>query len=338
MAANRLFTVLVVLSLGLGIGANTAIYSFVDAILLRSLPVSDPESLVVLNWHAKGERVPVMRSMSGSTWGDSTSGTTAGMFPFPVFELFRTKDSVFASVFAHFQVLADKEPERHDPRTGGPCQRLERVGRLFSWAWHSRGRRTAHRRRRRQAWGAAGGGRQLRVQPETFRRPRERSRPVRFSSTTCRSRSWVWRRRLLRRRSRGGSRRLSPAAHARVHGRWQAVRLSAGRLPGRALLLDPDHGPFASRSHACSGAGRAGAGISAMGRQHRHERPRESEPACTGGQSKAHGGSTVCAASIPSRSTSCWHSLDSSSPWRAPTSHICCLRERRPDGAKWRCA
>jgi len=103
MAANRLFTVLAVLSLGLGIGANTAIYSFVDAILLRSLPVSDPESLVVLNWHAKGGRVPVMRSMSGSTWGDSTSGTTSGMFPFPVFELLRTKDSVFASVFAHFR-------------------------------------------------------------------------------------------------------------------------------------------------------------------------------------------------------------------------------------------
>lgn len=103
IAANRLFTVLVVLSLGLGIGANTAIYSFVDALLLRPLPVSDPESLVVLNWHAKGGRVAVMRAMSGSTWGDSTSGTTSGIFPFPVFELLRTKQSVFASVFAHFR-------------------------------------------------------------------------------------------------------------------------------------------------------------------------------------------------------------------------------------------
>ena len=53
MAANRLFTLLAVSSLALGIGANTAIYSFMDAILLRSLPVADPESLVVLNWHAK---------------------------------------------------------------------------------------------------------------------------------------------------------------------------------------------------------------------------------------------------------------------------------------------
>ena len=41
MMANRAFTALAVLSLALGIGANTAIYSFMDSILLRSLPVPD---------------------------------------------------------------------------------------------------------------------------------------------------------------------------------------------------------------------------------------------------------------------------------------------------------
>ena len=51
MWANKTFSTLAILSLALGIGANTAIYSFMDAILLRSLPVSDPASLVVLNWH-----------------------------------------------------------------------------------------------------------------------------------------------------------------------------------------------------------------------------------------------------------------------------------------------
>ncbi|MGH9939193.1 MAG: permease prefix domain 1-containing protein [Blastocatellia bacterium] len=54
MAANKAFSMLAILSLALGIGANTAIYSFMDSLLLRSLPVSDRESLVVLNWrHAR---------------------------------------------------------------------------------------------------------------------------------------------------------------------------------------------------------------------------------------------------------------------------------------------
>src|SRR5512145_2833736 len=52
MAKNRMFTALAALSLALGIGANTAIYSFMDAILLRSLPVADPASLVVMKWRS----------------------------------------------------------------------------------------------------------------------------------------------------------------------------------------------------------------------------------------------------------------------------------------------
>src|SRR5215470_7944252 len=50
MSANKLFSTLAIVSLALGIGANTAIYSFMDAVLLRSLPVSDPESLAIFNW------------------------------------------------------------------------------------------------------------------------------------------------------------------------------------------------------------------------------------------------------------------------------------------------
>ena len=44
---NRLFAAMAILSLGVGIGGNTAIYSFMDAILVRTLPVREPESLVV---------------------------------------------------------------------------------------------------------------------------------------------------------------------------------------------------------------------------------------------------------------------------------------------------
>src|SRR5439155_1505923 len=103
MAANKTFAALAVLSLALGIGANTAIYSFMDSILLRSLPVPDPESLVILNWHAPyAEHDSVMQSMSGTTYDDPRSGVTAGIFPFPAYELFRNYDSVFSTVFAHF--------------------------------------------------------------------------------------------------------------------------------------------------------------------------------------------------------------------------------------------
>src|SRR5437879_10919988 len=82
MTANKAFSALAVLLLALGIGANTAIYSFMESILLRSLPVADPESLVVLNWHAKPSRGDfVMHSMSGTTHEDPKSGATGGIFP-----------------------------------------------------------------------------------------------------------------------------------------------------------------------------------------------------------------------------------------------------------------
>src|SRR6266852_5268541 len=99
MAAQPLFTAMAVLSLALGIGANTAIYSFMDAILLRALPVPNPESLVVFNWHSKASPA-VARHFSGSTHQDARTGHTSGNFPYPAFELLRENNPVFSSVFA----------------------------------------------------------------------------------------------------------------------------------------------------------------------------------------------------------------------------------------------
>ncbi len=104
MGANRLFTALAVASLALGIGANAAIYSFMDALLLRSLPVAEPDRLALLNWHARirNKHESVVHSSHGSAWGDAASATTSGMFPYGAFDLFRKNDSIFSSVFAYF--------------------------------------------------------------------------------------------------------------------------------------------------------------------------------------------------------------------------------------------
>ncbi len=55
---NPGFTAVAVLSLALGIGAGTAVFSLVNAILLRSLPVPDPQELRVLQWSGIEPRVP----------------------------------------------------------------------------------------------------------------------------------------------------------------------------------------------------------------------------------------------------------------------------------------
>jgi len=101
---NRAFTALAALSLALGIGANTAIYSFLEAILLRSLPVSDPASLAVLNWHAPRPKSEgfVMYSMSGHTYDDGKGGGTGGIFPYHAFEVFRQNGSALSVLFAFY--------------------------------------------------------------------------------------------------------------------------------------------------------------------------------------------------------------------------------------------
>ena len=106
MFRNRVFTALAALSLALGIGANTAIYSFMDSILLRSLPVSDPASLVVVKWRSRPVNFSdgndfVMRSIDGHTYRDR-SGITAAIFPFPAFERLQEASApVLSSIFAY---------------------------------------------------------------------------------------------------------------------------------------------------------------------------------------------------------------------------------------------
>ncbi len=55
---NPGFTVVIVLTLALGIGANTAIFSLIDALMLRWLPVRNPQELVQLTLHSPGASGP----------------------------------------------------------------------------------------------------------------------------------------------------------------------------------------------------------------------------------------------------------------------------------------
>jgi macrolide transport system ATP-binding/permease protein len=89
LGKNPLFTAMAVLSLALGIGANTAIYSVMDAIMIRALPVRDPSDLAILNWRAMAKVEPiVVQNHSGSNYVEPGSGMTSPDYPCHAYERF----------------------------------------------------------------------------------------------------------------------------------------------------------------------------------------------------------------------------------------------------------
>jgi len=87
LSSRPAFTLTVVATLALGIGANTAIFSLVDALLLRPLPVAHPEQLVTLT----------------SPWdlGDDNVGLPiTGLVSFPLYRDVRARNTVLTDVYA----------------------------------------------------------------------------------------------------------------------------------------------------------------------------------------------------------------------------------------------
>src|SRR4051812_6473385 len=84
----------VVLSLALGTGANTAIFSLINALVLRPLPVQNPQELVQVKWERE-------------------TGGPSPIFTNPLWEAFREQQDILSGVFAWSQ-------RRMDLAQGGP--------------------------------------------------------------------------------------------------------------------------------------------------------------------------------------------------------------------------
>jgi predicted permease len=86
-------TIVALLSLALGIGANTAIFSLMDAVMLRSLPVKDPGQLVLLG--------------TGESTGIGSGIVDTELYSYPFYRQLQKKNAVFSDVAAIFSMTND---------------------------------------------------------------------------------------------------------------------------------------------------------------------------------------------------------------------------------------
>src|SRR5437870_932446 len=107
LAKNPGFTAIAILTLALGIGANTAIFSLLNQILLRRLPVENPQELVVLK--SPGPK-------HGHVWSD---GDDSEIFSYPLYKGLAKNTTVFDGVLARYEFSASIASQGQTDRGSG---------------------------------------------------------------------------------------------------------------------------------------------------------------------------------------------------------------------------
>lgn len=113
---NPGFTAVAVSTLALGIGANSAIFSVLDAVMLQTLPVRNPQQLLLVKWTAK-DWPAIVEDLEGSNRKDPESGGwVSESLPYPVFGALQSQSTTLSDVFAFsanintFNVQFDGKP------------------------------------------------------------------------------------------------------------------------------------------------------------------------------------------------------------------------------------
>lgn len=111
----KAWTTVIVISLAVGIGANTALFSAINGLLLKKLPVKEPDALVRLRWAGRNDMV-TSSSDYGFSGKDAAGLNVRATFSYPMFRQFvsdnRTMTDLFACApFGRVNVVVDGQAE-----------------------------------------------------------------------------------------------------------------------------------------------------------------------------------------------------------------------------------